>query len=369
MKLILIFNRCERTRRFKNRIFTSIFTLLFLTDLNAQLSDQRKFQLDSITSTIPLSIRKNFEKVHAYLDAQGKTDEEKVWMFYGYMATYFKYDKKRFWGYKLECHTPEYTTYLSKGICGDFSKVFAEFCRKSKIPCFEVHGKTPRNLLYWIRGVIHLHFGKLTHAWNVVKINGTWQLMDPTWTDIKSTTKVSYYDPTQKMERVIVVKSADRSYYNPTPEFMLKTHVPIHPAFLLMPDIPSFRTALKPKSKQVIYAKDYQFAEKLDSIYAKKLPQINRLCDRESFQYSEESTCMGFYYYELDAALAKRSKYNPPCVEDYDRLVKFLQELTKSVENEMGTVGGIEYLQCLEKLTLARDKLLIKMNRSNLQTK
>ena len=59
------------------------------------IDEKRCFELDSITSTLNNDTRKNLKAVHEYLHSKGKNNEERIWLFYGYIGTYFKYDVKR----------------------------------------------------------------------------------------------------------------------------------------------------------------------------------------------------------------------------------------------------------------------------------
>lgn len=60
-------------------------------------------------------------------------------------------------------------------LCGGFAFLFRELCEKAKIPVKVVHGYTKdfsgRNQNY----------SQPNHTWNVVKLNGKWQLLDITW--------------------------------------------------------------------------------------------------------------------------------------------------------------------------------------------
>ena len=58
-----------------------------------------------------------------------------------------------------------------KAICIGYAKLVRELCFLSKINCIIVEGKTKNNGYLDSEG----------HAWNVVKINGNWHLLDATW--------------------------------------------------------------------------------------------------------------------------------------------------------------------------------------------
>jgi transglutaminase-like putative cysteine protease len=57
---------------------------------------------------------------------------------------------------------------LRRGVCQDFSNVFAAMCRSLGIPCRVVHGQAPP-------------VGGTPHAWNEFWAGGRWVLVDATW--------------------------------------------------------------------------------------------------------------------------------------------------------------------------------------------
>lgn len=73
-------------------------------------------------------------------------------------------------------HNPEIIFLNKKGLCLDYAKLLNVFCESQKIPSIDIAG-------YPIDDID----GKITsqrdsyHAWNYVKIQGTWVAVDPTW--------------------------------------------------------------------------------------------------------------------------------------------------------------------------------------------
>jgi hypothetical protein len=73
-------------------------------------------------------------------------------------------------------HNPEFVFTEHFGLCLDYSLLLNVFCESAGIPCFNVcgyplstsNGKQPS-------------LGNSYHAWNFVKVNGTWKAVDPTW--------------------------------------------------------------------------------------------------------------------------------------------------------------------------------------------
>lgn len=94
------------------------------------------------------------------------TDEEKVKAIYKWMIYNFEYD------YDCEPLIQYFnvrkTLSTRKGICYDFSHLFAALCRSQNIPCYVVDGDKRDNAQYH-------------HTWNRVYFDGSWWDMDVTF--------------------------------------------------------------------------------------------------------------------------------------------------------------------------------------------
>lgn len=91
------------------------------------------------------------------------TDEEKVKAFYSYIIKNFDYDKN----IPLFQHSNlDETIETKKGMCFDFSNLFAAYCRTHNIPCVVVEGISDSS--------------RTIHQWNRVFFNDTWYDVDIT---------------------------------------------------------------------------------------------------------------------------------------------------------------------------------------------
>jgi len=328
----------------------------------AEIDDKRQFQLDSISTNIPKESKQNLDQVHAFLHKNGHTDEERVWLFYGYIATHFKYDQKRKKEKDAPIFSPEYTAQRRSGVCRDFSKVFLVLCQKSGIPCLEVTGRTPIPVWEIIGNWLHHMKSTYTHRWNVVKVNDTWMLMDPTWSNVKETQRIRHYDPKKKVTFTVLVKIPARIYYNPDPVFMMKTHAPIHPAFLLISDsLPTFKTARKKETRQKFFCSNYHFSDTIDLIYAAKFPLFSKPYYSGCMKYSKTAAMLNNYEYELSLPVQKSARYKQPTLEQYDNALLQARELTAYIHSETGIAYNSKLKQFEEELAKKRAKLAKKL--------
>lgn len=336
----------------KQKLFLLSACILLSMSAFGEISDLRRRQLDSIVSVMDFSTRKDLEAAHRYLHANGQNDEEKVWMFYGYLGTYFKYDKERMSDLKAPFYNPELTAKKSKGVCRDFARVFEYLCVKSTIPCFSISGKTKMSVFEFIGRKFQRVSTKTNHQWNIVRVEGSWILMDPTWTHIESKTKTAIPDPKNKTSQTFSLISVSRRYYNPTPEFMAKTHAPIHPAFSLFSSVPTFKTIRKDQKKQKTYLDNYNYSQILDSIWNQKNTLFSRAFVDESFHYSKVPTLYHLFNYEMDIALVKPDSNHPASVAFYDERIARIQNLIKHIQ----TVFGVDYTASSEETIAALQK-------------
>ena len=99
------------------------------------------------------------------------TDEEKVKEIYNWIIHNFEYD--------YECKlivqyfNVRKTLITRKGICYDFSHLFAALCRSQNIPCYVVGGDKRNNLNYH-------------HTWNRVYFYDSWWQLDLTFDSIQN---------------------------------------------------------------------------------------------------------------------------------------------------------------------------------------
>lgn len=99
------------------------------------------------------------------------TDAEKVQAIYSWMVTNLEYD----YDYHMlfQYFDVRKTLRTKKGVCFDFSHLFAALCRSQNIPCYAVDGVSYKD-------------NAVQHTWNRVYYDGIWWNMDVT-NDISST--------------------------------------------------------------------------------------------------------------------------------------------------------------------------------------
>ena len=106
------------------------------------------------------------------------TDEEKVKAIYEWMILNFVYDYE--YNPVVQYFDVHKTLSTYKGVCYDFSHLFAALCRSQNIPCYVVDSDKRDNAQYH-------------HTWNRVYFNGSWWNMDVTFDIVQTKNKGQLY--------------------------------------------------------------------------------------------------------------------------------------------------------------------------------
>jgi len=143
--------------------------------------------VDSLVATLNLTGEHDPEILADTLTSSFKTDSEKVRAIYYWIGHNIGYDCHAFHLAKSNYNYNELyderdarTLSKRKGVCEDYAALFYSMCKEAGVKCVVLTGYGAYDLKAAISmnsdGVLNL-----THAWDAVKINGTWRLVDPTW--------------------------------------------------------------------------------------------------------------------------------------------------------------------------------------------
>ncbi len=306
----------------------------------SNIDSLRGIQLDSIVTNIPREIRKDLYLLQEYLHSKGNSDEERVWMYYAVFPMYIHYEKKRQYKRKPKFYTPDYTLNKRKGVCRDQAELFGELCKLSNIPCIQVVGKVPFNIISFFLSLSRFKIPNFMHQWCVVRINKNWHLMDPTWASIESVKKYYSYDNRGNRKTIGKVKIVSRKYYDAIPDFFALHHKPFHPAFYLLANVPTFKSSYKeqykPPHKRKIEKKGYNFNDALDRIYNNEHPEMSQKLDDESYFYSKHSASYYFLKREMSWHHNLTSRKYKPTLQDYYCHYEYLDSLSSYYKKEKG---------------------------------
>jgi hypothetical protein len=166
----------------------------FLMIVTMHLTAQSRHDVDSIVNRYPRAFWSP-EKLSHRISKDFPSDSAKARAIYSWIAKHVSYDikkydliKKRKYVDRLARQIRPFSaeTYsnkaalrtirLKKGICADYANLYKRVCLLSGLHCEAVNGfgKTSRDDIGKLPQ-------KMDHAWNAVRINDDWKLVDATW--------------------------------------------------------------------------------------------------------------------------------------------------------------------------------------------
>ncbi len=200
-------------------MFKTIWLLAFLFPY--VLIAQNDFsEIDKYAREAPSSVSSSIEELADYLTKKAANDLEKVRSLYVWMTENIRYDTKLYFDEKAtaakKAEKQKAATVLKtkRGVCEGYTNLFHELALAAHIPSEQVSGYTKNH-----RGRI----ARTTHAWNAVRIDEKWYLLDNTW-------GAGYIDSdTERFKRRF-----EEKYFMTEPSQFVLDHYPHDPLFQMM---------------------------------------------------------------------------------------------------------------------------------------
>ena len=149
-------------------LYSTKYRAVTSTRAQVELADEMAPYLTS-TYEVTFSADDPVGLMAAELCAEAESDADKIVAIHNYIARNFTYD----YGFAAKVRSGEITTYVpnttevlaaGKGICYDFTTLFAAMCRSQDIPCAVAKG----------------YLGGSYHAWNMIYMDEEWIAVDMT---------------------------------------------------------------------------------------------------------------------------------------------------------------------------------------------
>ncbi len=116
----------------------------------------------------------------AYHLTKQYTDELfKVRAIFIWISTNIKYDDEVYSGSRKFAWTSMETIRRGRGVCSNYTQLFFDLCKEAGIEAQEITGYAKGS--GYKKGDFSLRGKGTNHAWNKVKINGKWYLIETTW--------------------------------------------------------------------------------------------------------------------------------------------------------------------------------------------
>ena len=190
-------------------ILSIVFILLVLNGIAGNIN-LRTFDY-SLADSIALNCNQKFNETSdlAYaLTKDLKTDHEKFRSIFRWVTNNIAYS------YSARKVEPKYVLKTKKAICSGYSNLLQDICNHAMLECEVIVGYAKSG------GTSIGEFKETNHAWNAIKLNGDWYLVDATWA-------AGYVDKRK------FIKEFDEYYFLAEPNEFMYRHYPEDPKWFL----------------------------------------------------------------------------------------------------------------------------------------
>jgi hypothetical protein len=171
--------------------------------------------IDKYALAADADAEKSVDGLAKYLTAPFRTDKEKVRSIYRWITDRVSYDVPTFLSNDRTKQSAVDVLVDRKAVCLGYANMFEKLCRLSDLEVTVISGIAPDSPKT-----------SSPHAWNAVKIDGKWQLIDVTWS-------------AGSLRNKAFEKKLNEVFYLPSPELMVLAHLPNEPKWqLLEPSLP-----------------------------------------------------------------------------------------------------------------------------------
>jgi hypothetical protein len=130
-------------------------------------------QIDQHADNAPVRLKHSIPALVKYLIRPAKSDLKKVRVIFRWITQNINYDVDAYFDRRLIVDDPQRVIRRGSAVCGGYSELFNRMCSEANIQSELIGG--------WSKGYGERLTGRPNHAWNAVKINFKWYLLDATW--------------------------------------------------------------------------------------------------------------------------------------------------------------------------------------------
>ncbi len=264
----------------KTVLFSSIFLSFNFYSQNFRFTYQ--YKVDSMIGPLLKGNDETIDSVVNFVNRTFSTEKEKVRAYYSYISLTIAYDVAHLRELEMyaasgfENHSklsisqaPEETFKSKKAVCEGISRLMCKFCEGSGIKA-ELVGGYAKDL--------DGRVPKVMHAWNAVKVDSVWKLVDITWSN-------GYVN-----ENGAFVRSFSNKYFFPEPDRMIYDHLPLDPMWQLS-DRPITKSyfAKRDTSKGKYYSVSFNFNDSINKFILLPKPEKQIAEYRNYTNYDSEN--------------------------------------------------------------------------------
>jgi hypothetical protein len=189
------------------------FLLFYATALgaSAQSPDNRWADADRIAIHVPDACNANLDSLTAYLRGAGRDEATRARLVYTWIAHHVDYDVHSYYAYTVVMPGQQAASVFRnrKGVCAGYANLFQELARGVGLEARVVTGFSDARRM-------------VPHAWNAVKVDNQWRLLDVTFAAGGVTTDRKF------------VRQFDDAYFLTEPKRFVADHLPLDPMWQLL---------------------------------------------------------------------------------------------------------------------------------------
>jgi len=222
--------------------------LLFSFSILAQV-DYNFSTIDRHVKNAPKIENANLTPLYEYFISKSQNELEKTRAIYSWIINNISYDNEAYNnGIRRINHKSSDIINRKKAVCWGYANLFQEMAEQLGIESIVISG--------YARTQLSNAFGlaEVNHAWNAVKIDGNWYLLDATW------------DSSLLGKEDEFTLKYQRGYFLTDPKYFLLTHLPANPIWQLLNCPISIEQAKLPAHDLLSLSIDNQCDTNLDSI-------------------------------------------------------------------------------------------------------
>jgi hypothetical protein len=194
--------------RQKGMVKLALWFVLLLTGADLRAQNDADFRaVDRRARRAPADLAENLPALTDYLTAQAPDELTKIRAIYVWITHHIAYDGEAYRGGRGRVNRAvDDILRRRRGVCFDYAVLFQAMCRRAGLACEVVSGYSRRE---------PAPAGEPDHAWNAVRIDGRWRLLDATW-DAAATDK------------------ENNRYFLSAPDQFVLDHLPLMPMWQLL---------------------------------------------------------------------------------------------------------------------------------------
>jgi hypothetical protein len=148
-------------------------------ELLARLRSADYRALDEHARRAPPAATRSLDALAAYLVRPARNDAEKARAIYAWLTHHIAYDTDAFFSgrFRNASTGPEDVLRSRQSVCDGYAGLFVALAQRAGLEAVKVTGYA-KGFSYRLGEPIA---GEADHAWNAVRIEGSWALLDPTW--------------------------------------------------------------------------------------------------------------------------------------------------------------------------------------------